>query len=429
MRSSSRTLWFLFIVSVFNYADRFVLSVLLPAIKADLELSDSELGLLSTFFTVSYVILGIPLARIADLHSRRIVISVSVAIWSLMTAACGLAQNFVQLAAARTLVGVGEAGATPPSHSMISDLFPKAERGRAIAIFSIGAPVGIMLGFLLASAIVDAYGWRMAFVALGLPGIVFALVFLRAVEEPPRAKPAGEIREVPKEEVLRWPLNWWQSLFSFWRSLMSLLRSPPYRHMCFGTAHYTVVYIAVLSWLPSYFTRSFDLSISAIGAIMAVGLGFPQLIGMWLSGTLTDRWVARDARWFSWIPALAMVLSTPLFALLFISQSIWVAAIALFFAFLISIFQGPASLTAIQGLAPPHLRALAAAVFFLIVNLLGAGLGPFLTGAISDAIAADYGEASLRWALLGVCVVFGSFAALHYALVARTIRAELQPGD
>lgn len=154
---------FLFVISLFNYMDRFVLSVLLPSIKADLTLSDTQLGLIATAFTWSYVLFGIPFARIADRHSRKTLISISLAVWSAMTAACGFAQNFIQLAAARIFIGIGEAGATPPAHSLISDYFPKAVRTKALSIYGIGAPVGIMVGFTLASWLAETYDWRIAF--------------------------------------------------------------------------------------------------------------------------------------------------------------------------------------------------------------------------------------------------------------------------
>ncbi len=411
--AAGQALWLLFFVSLFNYMDRFALSVLLPSIKADLNFSDTELGAVTTAFTISYVLFGIPLARLADTYSRKHIISAALTTWSVMTAVCGLAQNFFQLAVARILVGIGESGATPPSHSIIADYFPISGRSKAIALFSVGAPIGLMIGFVLAGWLAEQYSWRIAFISLGLPGVVLALTIFLKLKEPER----GQSERVTADSDT--------SVLPFWQVFRTLLSKPAYRHICIATGLYTVVYLGVVGWLPSYFVRSFGMGVAEVGFWLAMSLGIPQIIGMLISGAVTDRLVVGDLRWYGWIPALAMALSTPLFLIVFLTDSVLAASIALFLAFLIGIFQGPASLTAIQGLAQLRTRAMAAAIFFLIVNLIGGGVGPLLTGWFSDQLEASYGADSLRYALLTLSLVFGFWSALHYALAARTVGDEI----
>lgn len=411
---AKKTLILLFLVSFFNYMDRYVLSVLLPSIKVDLQLSDTLLGAIGTAFTVSYVLLGIPLARIADRHSRKHVITASLTIWSFMTAVCGLAQNFIQLAIARVLVGVGEAGATPPAHSLISDYFPVEKRAKAISIFSTGAPVGIMVGFILASWLAECYGWRIAFISMGIPGLLLAVIVWFKLKEPPRGQSDQHLAKQAKESP------------GFTQVLKTLMSSPAYMHICFATGLYTVVWLGVVSWLPSYFIRSFDMSLTEVGFWLAMSLGISQLIGMLTGGTLTDIMIKRDVRWYAWIPALAMFISTPLFILVFMTNSAMLAAIALFPAFMIGVFQGPASFAAVQGLAHLRMRAMAVAIYLLITNLVGGTIGPLVTGWLSDLLAGPYGDDSLRYSLLIMSLIFGVWAGIHYALGSRTLKTELR---
>lgn len=404
----------LFFVSFCNYLDRFVLSVLLPLIKADLRLSDTQLGALGTAFTVSYVLLSVPLARLADNHSRKGVISLCVAIWSAMTALCGLAQNFWQLVIARVLVGVGEAGATPPSHALIADFFPVTKRATALAVFGLGAPFGIMAGFIAASWIAQVYDWRAAFLALGLPGLALALCVFFGISEPKRgASDAPEKAEQAHQHI------------GFLQTLKALWASSAFCHFAFATGLYTVVYIGVVNWLPSYFIRSFDMELSQVGLWLAMSLGLSQLIGSLCCGVLTDHLVKRNVLWFSRIPVLAMLLSSPLFLIVFGTNSALVSALALAPAFLIGIFQGPASFAAVQGIVHVRMRATAVAIFLCVTNLVGGMIGPLLTGWLSDFLSPHYGDDALRQALLYVVLAFGFWAALHYALAGRTLRREM----
>ncbi|MYH70707.1 MAG: MFS transporter [Gammaproteobacteria bacterium] len=418
MTNSIRTtaLALLFLVSFFNYMDRYMLAVLLPAIKADLQLSDTEIGFITGLaFTLFYATMGIPIARLADRYSRKNIIAIALTVWSAMTAVCGLAQNFVQLAVARVMVGVGEAGASPPSHSLIADLFPVEKRARAISVYALGAPVGILIGFMLGGWITQLYGWRAALFTVGIPGILVALVVYRKLQEPERGAADGLAR---KTEVQ-----------PFWFSLKTLMSSPTFRHLSVGTGLYTVVWLGVVQWLPSYFTRSFGLEIGEVGTWLAIILSVSQIIGMLLGGWLADRLGAADLRWYVWVPSLAILVSTPMFALTFLTQNPTIAFLSLFLPFMIGVMQGPPSFAVAQGLADIRMRAMAAALLLLITNLIGGGIGPQAVGIMSDYLAAGYQQDSLRYALLAVSLVFGLWSSLHYFLAGKTIRREFRsPG-
>lgn len=448
----------LFLVSLFNYMDRYMLAVLLPAIKADLQLSDTQIGFITGLaFTLFYATMGIPIARLADRYSRKNIIAIALSVWSAMTAICGLAQNFVQLAIARIMVGVGEAGASPPSHSLIADLFPVERRARAISIYALGAPVGILIGFLLGGWITQLYGWRAALFTVGIPGILLALVVYRKLYEPERGAADGlsSTTEVPHRhsralgnpedsqfapgtDVVRQAraggtpdnaangLSHTTEVQPFWFSLKTLMASPTFRHLSFATGLYTVLWLGVVQWLPSFFTRSFGLGIGEVGTWLAIILSVSQVIGMLLGGYLADRLGARDLRWYVWVPALAILVSTPMFTLTFITQNPTVAFLSLFLPFMIGVMQGPPSFAVAQGLADIRMRAMAAALLLLITNLIGGGIGPQAVGIMSDYLAADFHEHSLRYSLLAVSLVFGLWSSLHYFLAGKTIRQEFR---
>ena len=403
----------LFLVSLFNYMDRYMLAVLLPAIKTDLQLSDTQIGFITGLaFTLFYATMGIPIARLADRYSRRNIIAIALTVWSAMTALCGLAQNFVQLAVARIMVGVGEAGASPPSHSLIADLFPVEKRARALSVYALGAPVGILIGFMLGGWITQFYGWRAALFTVGIPGILVALVVYRKLHEPERGAADGLSRT--------------EEMPPFWFTLKTLMASPTFRHLSFATGLYTVLWLGVVQWLPSFFTRSFGLEIGAVGTWLAVILSVSQIIGMLLGGWLADRLGAGDLRWYVWVPSLAILVSTPMFILTFLTQNPTVAFLSLFLPFMIGVMQGPPTFAVAQGLADVRMRAMAAALLLLITNLIGGGIGPQAVGIMSDYLADQHNRDSLRYALLAVSLVFGLWSSLHYFLAGKTIRQEFR---
>ena len=426
----------LFLVSFFNYMDRYMLAVLLPAIKADLQLSDTQIGFITGLaFTLFYVTMGIPIARLADRYNRKNIIAIALSFWSAMTALCGVAQNFMQLAVARVLVGVGEAGASPPSHSLIADLFPVEKRARALSVYSLGAPVGILVGFMLGGWITQLYGWRAALFTVGIPGILVALVVYRKLHEPARGAADGlaQKSEAPPRHAGLDPASSVANglpqkieMPPFWFSLKTLMSSPTFRHLSVGTGLYTVVWLGVVQWLPSFFTRSFGLEIGEVGTWLAIILSVSQIIGMLLGGWLADRLGAADLRWYVWVPSLAILVSTPMFALTFLTQNPTLAFLSLFLPFMIGVMQGPPSFAVAQGLADVRMRAMAAALLLLITNLIGGGIGPQAVGIMSDYLAAGYQQDSLRYALLAVSLVFGLWSSLHYFLAGKTIRREFR---
>ena len=426
----------LFLVSFFNYMDRYMLAVLLPAIKTDLQLSDTQIGFITGLaFTLFYVTMGIPIARLADRYNRKNIIAIALSFWSAMTALCGVAQNFVQLAVARVLVGVGEAGASPPSHSLIADLFPVEKRARALSVYSLGAPVGILVGFMLGGWITQLYGWRAALFTVGIPGILVALVVYRKLHEPERGAADGlaQKSEAPPRHAGLDPASSAPNglpqkieMPPFWFSLKTLVASLTFRHLSVGTGLYTVVWLGVVQWLPSFFTRSFGLEIGEVGTWLAIILSVSQIIGMLLGGWLADRLGATDLRWYVWVPSLAILVSTPMFALTFLTQNPTVAFLSLFLPFMIGVMQGPPSFAVAQGLADVRMRAMAAALLLLITNLIGGGIGPQAVGIMSDYLAAGYQQDSLRYALLAVSLVFGLWSSLHYFLAGKTICREFR---
>lgn len=412
-RAAVGSLVLLFFVSVFNYMDRYMLAVLIPSIKADLELSDTQIGFITGLaFTLFYATMGIPIARLADQFSRRKIVSIALGLWSLMTGLCGLAQNFIQLAAARVLVGVGEAGSSPPSQSIIADLFPIKQRARAISAYTLGAPVGILFGFLLGGWLAELYSWRFALFAVAVPGFVYAFIVFGYLREPRRGQADG-LTEAP--EIL--PLG---------ETFRALAKNATFRHVSFATGLYTVLWLGVVQWIPSYFTRSFGLGIGEVGTWLALILSSSQILGMAAGGWIADTLGNRDLRWYLWLPAAAVFISTPIFAITFLTNNPTVAFISLFLPFAIGVMQGPSSFAITQGIVAVRMRAMAVAVYLLITNLVGGGIGPQAIGIMSDWLAPSYGDESLRYSLLGVALFAGLWSSFHYFWAARTVHADVE---
>ena len=403
----------LFLVSFFNYMDRYMLAVLLPSIKADLALSDTQVGLITGLaFTLFYATLGIPIARLADRYSRRKIIAIALAFWSVMTAVCGFTQSFLQLLLARVFVGAGEAGASPPSHSLISDLFPARERALALSVFSLGAPVGILVGFALGGWLVERYSWRIALLMVAVPGLLLAVVAWWRLPDPRRGGTEGMTAAPVVPPLLQ--------------TLRALMGTPSFRQVSIATGLYTVLWLGVVQWLPSFFTRSFDLGMGQVSLVLALVLSSSQIIGMLTGGALADRLGRRDLRWYLWLPAIAILISTPAFAVTFTTASATLAYASLFLPFMIGIVQGPATFAVVQGVADVSMRATAAALLLLITNLIGGGIGPYVVGALSDLLLDRFGVDSLRYSLLVVALFFGTWSSLHYLLGARSLRADFK---
>ena len=410
-QSGRLLLGLLFVVALFNYADRYMLGILIPDIKAELALSDSQIGFMTGIaFTVFYATLGLPIARLADSYSRRKIITAALGLWSAMTAVCGLAQSFVQLTIARVLVGVGEAGSTPPSHSIIADAFPKSKRAKALAIYALGSPSGLLVGFLIGGWLTANYGWRTALFAFGIPGALFAIVVFFKLREPRRGQSDGVVVDDARP--------------GFWEVFRLLLGRASFRHCVLGVAVHGIVYIGLITWIPSFFARTHDLGIAEIGAWLAAVLGLSQLAGIYVGGVLGDRFGSKNPQWYLWIAGYGVLISAPFFVAVFLSSVPTIALLALAIPFFFAVMQAGPSYAVIQGVSGPRMRAMGSAINILIINLIGGGLGPQIIGSASDLLTPRYGDDGLRYALLGTSVFFSTWAWVHFALAARTVRAD-----
>jgi MFS family permease len=395
----------LFIVYVFNFIDRQILSILIGPIQNELGVSDTAMGLLSGFtFAVFYTLAGIPIARISDRSSRSTVIAVSCGLWSLMTAATGFAQNFVQLALARIGVGVGEAGGSPPSHSLLSDYFPPERRSTALALYANGVYVGAGLAYLLGGWVVTHFDWRTAYLAIGLAGLPLALLVRAAVPELPRGLQEARAGAPPAPAPQT----------SFRAAVREIFSKPSFGWLVTAACFQSIAGYGILNWGAEFLARVHGLSRLEIGAWMGPIILVGGCAGVSFGGWLTDRLGARDPRWFLRLPAVIAVAALP-FALLFLLLPGHLAALTAFAPYyaISNMFVGPLWST-VQNLARPELRATASALLLFILNLVGLGLGPFVVGAANDLLAPAHGAGAIRWSLLGVVLAGGLASVLYW---------------
>ena len=410
-RDGNRVLAVLWVVYVFNFIDRNILSILLEPIKQDLGASDTAMGFLTGFaFALFYTVAGIPIARLADRGSRRMVMAVGVAFWSLATAASGFVRSFAELALARIAVGVGEASATPAAHSLIADYFPPERRTRAIAIYNTGANGGILFGLVLGGWLQQTFGWRTAFLVVGLPGLLVAALVAALVTEPPRGLADGK-REAGETPGLG-------------ETLRFLGRLRTYRHMAIAAGLYAMPNYGSIAWMPTFVVRIFGGSYAEIGLELGLVLGFIGAAGTYVAGMLCDRLLVRDVRWLLWIPAVASAASVPFFAVtLFGSSFEWGLPFYAASAFLSGMFAAP-TYALVQSLAPLRMRAMASAVLLFVLNLIGLGLGPTIVGFLNDALAPRFGDQSIRYSLL-LLALLNLWGVIHSMIAARSVKSEL----
>ena len=399
-------------VYAFNFIDRQILVILQEPIKADMGLSDTQLGLLSGFsFALIYVTAGIPIAYWADRGNRRNIVSLSLAVWSGMTALSGFVQNYAQLLAARIGVGLGEAGGSPPSHSMISDYFPPEQRGRALSFYSMGIYVGILLGFMFGGMIAEAFGWRAAFLIVGIPGVLFAIVLRLAVQEPLRGRWETAADNAADRPSLQDTLTLLRQLPSFWLIAVR----------CALTAF---VSYGVGNFFPSFLIRSHGLSVAQVGVVLALVSGIGGALGTYLGGYLGDRFGARDPRWYLWVPMLGgLIAFGPYLYVLLTDNTTHLLVILVFTNILTAMYLGPC-IALSHALVPPNMRALTSAILFFVLNMIGLGLGPFLTGLASDLLAPRFGTDSLRYAMV-LASLFGLVAIGLFFFAARRLPEDL----
>ncbi len=414
-RSDGRAYYALFILTIvysFNFIDRQLLAILQESIKAELLLSDTQLGLLTGFaFALFYVTAGIPIARWADAGNRRNIVALAVFIWSFMTAISGLVQNYLQLLMARIGVGVGEAGGSPPSHSMISDMFPAERRASALGFYSTGVSIGILFGFLMGGWLNEFFGWRVAFFVVGVPGVLLALVVRYTLREPRRG--LSENRDDNPEPVAV-------------KEVVALLWSRrSFRHMAWAGALSAFAGYSVANWSASFIIRSYGMSTGELGTWLALIIGIGGAVGVFGGGLLADKLAAKDTRWYVLLPALAGVISLPFAAGVYLVDNVYASLLLMIIpAIQSNVFLGN-TLAVSHSLVGLRMRAMASAILFFIFNLVGLGAGPWSVGLLSDLLAPQFGDESLRYAMLALVPLMVSLSALHFYLSSRHLKRDL----
>ncbi|MET0389334.1 MAG: MFS transporter [Polyangiales bacterium] len=415
-------LWLLFAIYVFNFADRSILAVLVQPIKAEFGLSDAQLGILGGLaFALLYSTLGIPLARLADRGNRVSIIAASLFTWSLFTGLTGFARNFTHLLLARIAVGIGEAGCSPPAYSLIADYFEKKRRATALATYSMGISGGVFLGFMVAAGIAQAYGWRAAFFALGLPGMLLSVVVKLTLREPPRGFSDGVVTVADPPPVAQ--------------VLKTLWSKRAFRHLSIAAALTSFHGYGAGAFYPAFLMRTHGMSMVEVGGKLGLCSAIGGFIGAYAGGRLADALGNKhnDPRYQLWLPAVALLVNIPIALTSYQMQTVTGTLSVLVLALAVgAMYLGP-TYAATQSLLAPRERALGSALLLFIINLVGLGFGPLLTGVLSDVfrtklIAGGMSDpaataAGLVWSLRAM-IVINVWAAVHYVLAARTLRRD-----
>ncbi|MFT7128372.1 MAG: putative MFS family arabinose efflux permease [Gammaproteobacteria bacterium] len=395
----------------FNFVDRQILVILQEPIKADMGLSDTQLGLLSGFaFAVIYVVAGIPIARMADKGNRRNIVTIALVVWSGMTAISGLSQNYWQLLLARIGVATGEAGGSPPSHSMISDIFKKEERATALSIYSTGINFGGLIGLLAGGWIAQYFDWRYAFFVVGIPGLAYAILVRYSVQEPPRgyAEKITIVEESPPMmEVVK-----------------VLISRATFRHMAIASGLHAFIGYGASNFAPSFYVRVHGMEIGPVGTWLAAA-GITGAIGTFLGGYLTDKLMVKDNRWYLWVPALSTIVTLPVSMIIYNTGNVSLALSLQFVtALTFSMYLAP-NLALAHSLVGIRMRAMSSAVLFFILNIIGLGLGPLVVGWVSDMLAGQFGNESIKYSLMSVVFIFNIWCVFHYWMASKTVTADL----
>ena len=412
VRASNRTyvLFIMTLIYVVNYLDRQILAILMPQIKAEFGLTYTQIGyLVGPAFAIVYAVLGVPLAVIADRANRRNVIAASLAVFSIMTVLSSYARGFWTMALARFGTGVGEAGTGPSINSVIADLYAPAERASALSFYTAGLNVGLLVAFFGGGWISEHYGWRVAIVSAGVPGLLLAVLLLLTVREPKR----GLVEALPDTNPP-----------SFVTVVKYLWGQRSFRWMSIGTSFSSFGGYAGIAFIPTFLKISHHMSPAEIGAALALLTGIGGAIGTYFAGVLADRYGARDVRWNMYVPIVAGFIAVPFAPLFYLSSSTAVALAAAVIPVMMSAtYVGPAYSMA-QGLVPLRMRARSVAILLLILNIIGLGLGPPVVGKIADLLQPYFGPDALRYAMM-TTILTGLIGAYCYWRAAATLKADL----
>lgn len=397
----------LILVYIFNFIDRQILGILASSIKAELGLTDSELGWMGGWaFALFYTAMGVPIAMLADRFNRTWIITISLTVWSGFTALCGAATGFWQLFLCRLGVGVGEAGGVAPAYSLISDYFPPQQRARALAVYSFAIPIGMALGVLFGGVIAHQIGWRWAFVICGLVGLALAPLLKLTVREPVRGAMDVGAKKAPPASL---------------RAVLSTLSTKPaFWILALGASCSSIMGYGLAFWLPSFLERSHGLTLVDRSLFYSAILFAGGIVGVWLGGSLGDRFGAKDKANYARVPAVAFLVSLPFYAGAMTSDSLTLAFVLFTVPQALALMWLGPTLSAVQHLVPANMRATASAVFLFVNNLLGIGFGTWFLGRLSDVLRAEYGQESLRYSIL-YCLGFYGLAAILFFLASRRL--------
>jgi predicted MFS family arabinose efflux permease len=401
------------VTSMFNIADRLIMSILLEDIKSEFEMTDTQLGLLAGLaFALFYALMSIPIARLADISNRKNILAAAVIIWSGMTALCGTATGFISLFFARLGVGVGEAGGSPPTYSIIADYFRPHERARAMGVYATGAVLGTGGGLIFGGLLGEALGWRLTFIALGIPGILLGILLFFTVKEPLRGRYDKGADALKSATDLK-------------RTLKSLICNKIYIRVSISFAMLTMVGYAMAIWLAPIMLRNFDVSLGKVGLYLGATYILGGIPGPIIGGYMNDVLIKRDERWRAWIPAIFIMLSVIALWLCLSSETLW--QFLGFFALAYATFMVPqaSSMSLLQSSVGSGERALGVSFALLINSLLGLALGPLLIGILSDALAPDYGAMSLNYALISLSCCAALIASCCYLWTASAMAPQL----
>ena len=402
---------------IVNFVDRSILAILLEPIKQEMNFTDTQLGLLGGLaFALFYATLGIPIAALADRWSRVKVLSISMIIWSAMTALCGMAGNFWHLLIARIGVGVGEAGASPPSHSLISDYFPIETRATALSIYALGIPIGSMIGNFVGGWGAEELGWRMTFYLVGAPGVLLAFLLLATLKEPPRG--LSEKKQPTEAQKADTP--------SMKAVIKFLWHKPSFRHIGFAASLHAFVGYGAGTWNAPFLLRVHEMPITEVGSWLALIAGIGA-IGTFGGGFLADQLSKRydDHRWYLWVSGYSTILMVPFQFVAYLYGELWAVIPCLFVVSILGqMYLGP-SFAMTQGLVSLRMRSVASAILLFMLNIIGMGLGPYFVGIFSDMLEPTFGIEAIRYALC-IAVLANVWATVHYFMGARLLRKDLE---